>query len=110
MSNKPQMCHYELSSSFQIIIIVKLFCKFFLLFGSQNRDILNGIIANHSGKKIGDLYNAFTEQGGEMSYKSFSRRINKLSEGKYISTEKVSGTAGNTTIVSYSSVKKLTDF
>ena len=68
------------------------------------------IVKNNSGKKVGDLYNTFIEQGGEMSYKSFHRRITKLSEGKYIGTEKISGTTGNTTIVSYSSVKKLTDF
>jgi archaeal cell division control protein 6 len=68
------------------------------------------IIKEHSGKKIGDLYAVYTESGGEMSYKSFQRRIAKLSESRFISTEKVSGKTGNTTLVSYSSEKKLTEF
>ncbi len=68
------------------------------------------IVKTNSGKKIGDLYSTYTESGGEMSYKSFHRRIGKLNEGKFLSTEKVSGKEGNTTLVHYSSVKKLTDY
>ena len=68
------------------------------------------LIRENSGQKIGDLYNAYTKKGGEMSYKSFHRRIVKLDEGKFISTERVFGKEGNTTIINYSSDKKLTDF
>ena len=70
------------------------------------------LIKNHcpSGKKIGDIYSIYAEKGGEMSYKSFHRRITKLKEAKFISTEKVSGKEGNFTIVSYDALKKLTDF
>src|SRR3989338_4985111 len=71
--------------------------------------ILN-LIKDNSNSKIGDLFAKYTGLGGQMSYKSFQRRIVKLDEGKFISTEKVSNKEGNTTIVSYSSEKKLTEF
>ncbi len=77
--------------------------------GDELKLILN-LIRDHSNKKIGDIYTAYSKTGGDMSYKSFQRRINKLKEGRFISTEKVSGKDGNTTIVSYSTTKKLTDF
>jgi archaeal cell division control protein 6 len=68
------------------------------------------LIKDHNGKKIGDVYTAYSTMGGEMSYKSFNRRVNKLKESRFISTEKVSGRDGNTTLVHYSAEKKLTDF
>jgi archaeal cell division control protein 6 len=68
------------------------------------------LVRENSGQKMGDLYNAYTKKGGEMSYKSFHRRIIKLDEGKFISTERIFGKEGNTTIVNYSSDKKLTDY
>ncbi|MBI4980408.1 AAA family ATPase [Candidatus Woesearchaeota archaeon] len=68
------------------------------------------LVKEHAGKKIGDIYAAYAEMGGEISYKSFQRRIIKLQEGKFISTEKVSGKEGNTTIVNLSNEKKLTEF
>jgi cell division control protein 6 len=71
--------------------------------------ILN-LVRDNSGAKIGDMFKVYSSDGGQLSYKSFQRRINKLSEGRFISTEKVSGREGNTTIVSYASEKKLTEF
>ncbi len=68
------------------------------------------LVKNNSGKKIGDLFSTYSEQGGEMSYKSFHRRIMKLDEGKFLSTEKISGKEWNTTIVNYNAYKKLTEF
>lgn len=73
------------------------------------QNILN-LVRDHSEKKIGDVYAAYAETGGDLSYKSFQRRILKLSEGRFISTEKVFGKEGNTTIVRYASDKKLTEF
>jgi len=67
------------------------------------------LVKDHTGRKIGDIYTAYTEMGGELSYKSFQRRISKLSEGRFISTEKISGKEGNTTLISYAD-KKLTDY
>ena len=72
--------------------------------------IILELVKNNNGKKIGDIYNAYTEMNGEMSYKSFQRRILKLSEGRFINTEKISGDGGNSTIIYYSAEKKLTEF
>ncbi len=68
------------------------------------------VIKNNSGKRIGEIYSTFIEKEGEMSYSSFQRRISKLSEARFITTEKVSGKEGNTTVVHYSSERKLTEF
>ncbi len=75
----------------------------------EMRQILT-LVKENAGKKIGEIYAVYSEYGGEMSYKSFQRRIVKLQEGKFISTEKVSGKDGNTTIVNLSEEKKLTEF
>jgi cell division control protein 6 len=71
--------------------------------------VILDLVKDHTGKKIGDVYNAYTEMGGELSYKSFQRRIAKLKDGRFIFTEKISGKEGNTTFINYSD-KKLTDF
>ena len=71
--------------------------------------ILNLIRDNH-GKKIGDIFALYAEGGGELSYKSFQRRVLKLSEARFISTEKLSGKDGNTTILNYAADKKLIEF
>ena len=68
------------------------------------------IVKEASGERIGNLYNTYSNEGGTVSYKSFKRRVNKLEEGRFISTEKVSGKDGNTTLVHHSSDKKLTEF
>ncbi len=68
------------------------------------------LIKDHSGKKIGDIYAAYAEKGGDLSYKTFQRRINKLQESRFIETEKVTGNEGNTTIIHHSGYKKLTEF
>lgn len=68
------------------------------------------LIKDHSGQKIGDMFNLYVQKGGQMSYKSFQRKILKLKEGRYISTEKFSGKEGNTTFIHYSTHKKLTEF
>lgn len=68
------------------------------------------LVKENSGLKIGELYNLFQERGGEMSYKSFQRKISKLDEGRFLSAEKQSGKDGNTTVINYSQEKKLTEF
>ncbi len=74
----------------------------------EELQLLLDLIRDHSGKRIGDIYSAYAEMGGELSYKSFQRRINKLDESKFIVTEKVASKEGNTTIINYS--RKLSDF
>jgi Cdc6-like AAA superfamily ATPase len=68
------------------------------------------IIKENSGKKIGDLFKIYQEKGGSGVYKTFQRKISKLSDGKYITTKQVIGKQGNTTIVHYASNKKLDEF
>ncbi|MFH1276207.1 MAG: AAA family ATPase [Candidatus Woesearchaeota archaeon] len=68
------------------------------------------LIRVHSGKKIGDVYSTYAETGGDLSYKSFNRRITKLVEGKFIRTEKTSGSLGNSTLLHHVANKKLTEF
>ena len=77
--------------------------------GDELQLILN-LVKDNSGSKIGDIYSHYQQNGGEISYKSFQRRILKLKEARFVTTEKVSGEGGNTTLVHYSSHKKLTDY
>ena len=77
----------------------------------DEQNILN-IIKKNSEKKIGELYTIYKEQGGELVYKSFQRKIEKLQKNKFISVKKLSGGAeGSTSIVKYATAtKKLTEF
>ncbi|MDP6600354.1 MAG: AAA family ATPase [Candidatus Woesearchaeota archaeon] len=77
----------------------------------DEQNILN-LIKKNSEKKIGDLYNVYKEQGGELVYKSFQRKIEKLEKNKFVTVKKTSGGAdGNTSIVKYATeTKKLTEF
>ncbi len=77
----------------------------------DTQKILELIKAN-SGKKIGELFKHYQDNGGMIAYKSFQRKIAKLEGGRFISVEKVmGGKDGTTSIISYSGIpKKLTDF
>lgn len=69
------------------------------------------IIKPNSGKKIGELFRIYQENGGEATYKTFQRKIAKLNENRFISVEKIKGgKEGTTTIVSFEKEKKLTEF
>ena len=52
------------------------------------------------------------KEGGELVYKSFQRKIEKLEKNKFISVKKTSGgSEGNTSIIKYATeTKKLTEF
>ncbi|MFT4312980.1 MAG: Cdc6/Cdc18 family protein [Candidatus Woesearchaeota archaeon] len=78
----------------------------------ETQNILK-LIKLHSPCKIGDLYKEFDKtHRGDMSYKTFTRKIAKLEEGKFISVEKTSGgSQGNTSIITYNAnTKTLSDF
>jgi len=76
----------------------------------ESRKILD-LIKENSGKKIGEVFKIYQSQGGELTYKSFQRKINKLDENKFITTEKIIGGAeGTTTILKPAIDKKLTEF
>lgn len=70
------------------------------------------LIKKHSPSKIGDIFKIYQESGGTLSYKSFQRRVEKLSENKFISVKKITGgTEGSTTIIYYdSATRQLSDF
>ncbi len=76
----------------------------------EDLQVILRLIKENSGKKIGDFFVQYNELGNEMSYKSFQRRITKLEEARFITTEKISGKEGNTTILHYTGNKKLTEF
>lgn len=69
------------------------------------------IVKKNSGKKIGDLFKLYQDNGGKLVYKSFQRKIDRLQKNKFIIVEKTAGgEEGNTTIVKHNAEKKLTEF
>jgi Cdc6-like AAA superfamily ATPase len=68
--------------------------------------LIYDLVRENSGKKIGDLYKLYQKRGGASSYKTFQRKIAKLEEGRFITTQRQTGEGGNTTIVE----KTLKDF
>lgn len=78
---------------------------------ADDEQIILNLIKDNSGNKIGDLFKFYQEKGGKQTYKTFQRRIDKLEKGKYITTHKTEGgKEGNTTLIKYGEVKKLTEF
>jgi archaeal cell division control protein 6 len=76
----------------------------------EAQDILELIKAN-SGKKMGDLFNIYQEKGGSSVYRTFVRKVKKLSDGKFVNLiKKEGGAEGNITIVEATGVKKLNEF
>lgn len=76
----------------------------------EELNLVLSLIKNNNQSKIGDLFQKYLEKGGKLSYKSFTRKINRLEEGKFISTRQESKGGGVTTIISYGTEKKLTEF
>ncbi len=68
------------------------------------------LVKNNNENRIGDLYEKYTSNSGKLSYKSFTRKIDKLKDGRFVSTKQDRSGGGMTTIISYGSEKKLTDF
>lgn len=77
---------------------------------TEERVILN-LIKSNPGKKIGDLFDIYLANGGTGVYKTFQRKIKKLSDNKFLHVKKVTGgKEGTTTIVNAPQSTKLTDF
>jgi len=77
-------------------------------FGEEERKILD-IIKENSGKTTKELFDIYSKDGGDKSYRTFFRRIEDLKRGKMIETEEINeGFAGRATKVSYT--KKLDEF
>lgn len=66
---------------------------------NEDEKFILAMIKSNSGSKIGDLFRKYEEVQGKLSYKTFQRKIAKLSEGKYIKITKKQGAGGNTTII-----------
>ncbi len=76
----------------------------------ESRFILK-IIKENSGNKIGDLYKIYQKEGGGAVYKTFQRKIAKLSDSKFVHLEKSGGgSEGNTTLVTFSGNKTLDEY
>ncbi|MBI5391262.1 AAA family ATPase [Candidatus Woesearchaeota archaeon] len=77
----------------------------------DEQDILT-LVKENSGKKIGDLFQLYQQKQPTTQYKTFQRRIKKLSDNKFVFTEKIlGGTEGTTTKVSYQEkTRKLDEF
>jgi len=65
-------------------------------------------IKENSDKKIGDIFKAYKSKSGNSAYKTFQRKVDKLSKLGFITANKICDKKGNTTILSAS--KKLTEF
>lgn len=69
------------------------------------------IVKGHSGSKIGELYKLYQTAGGQGTYKTFTRKVDKLEQDNFVTQKKLyGGKDGNTTIVEYAKEKKLSEF
>jgi cell division control protein 6 len=72
------------------------------------------LVKKNPDTKTGELYKLYTKNGGKSSQKTFTRRLKKLEEGRFIAIEKIGGGIdGNTSIIRLASKpqnKKLTEF
>ncbi len=78
---------------------------------ASDEQLILELVKNNSGRKIGDFYKMYQENGGMLVYKSFQRKIDKLQKSKFVTVEKTAGgEEGNTTIIWHNPDKKLTEF
>mgnify|MGYP001567241534 FL=1 len=76
-----------------------------------DEQLILDLVKNNSGKKIGDFFKMYQQNGGNLVYKSFQRKIDKLQKNRFLFVEKTAGgDEGNTTIIKHNSEKKLTEF
>lgn len=78
---------------------------------TTNDQLILDLIKNNSGKRIGDIFKIYQDNGGNLVYKSFQRKIERLHKDRFIVLEKTAGgNEGNTTIIKHNAEKKLTEF
>lgn len=78
---------------------------------ATDEQLILDLVKKNSGKKIGDLFKIYQNNGGNIVYKSFQRKIDRLQKNRFIMVEKTAGgNEGNTTIIKHNSEKKLTEF
>ncbi|MFH1211990.1 MAG: AAA family ATPase [Candidatus Woesearchaeota archaeon] len=66
----------------------------------EDTQFILDIVRENTGRKIGELYEVYKQKGGKAVYKTFQRKIAMLEKNRFISTERLTGAGGNTTIIS----------
>ncbi len=69
-----------------------------------------GIIKTNSGIRIGDIFKKYEDSGGILSYKTFSRKIQTLAYGNFVTLKRIAGAGGNSTLIYHQNVKRLSEF
>lgn len=78
---------------------------------ATDEQLILDLVKANSGKRIGEIFKVYQARGGNLVYKSFQRKIDKLEKSRFIVVEKTAGGEdGNTTIIKHNSEKKLTEF
>ncbi len=76
----------------------------------EQKIILN-LIKQHTGKTSRELFKTYEDKGGEKSYRTFHRYLKELAKARMITLEEDNrGNDGRSTIVKYTSIKKLDEF
>ncbi|HLC84198.1 MAG TPA: AAA family ATPase [Candidatus Nanoarchaeia archaeon] len=68
------------------------------------------LIKKNSPSKIGDLFAIYQKEGGDCAYRTFQRKIEKLSLNKFIHVKKITGGAEGTTSIISAENKTLDEF
>ena len=78
--------------------------------GDDSKVIID-IVKDHSGSKIGAVFKIYQDKGGQATYKTFQRRVRKLTDNRFISARRITGGKdGTTTILSIDTTKKLSEY
>ncbi len=72
----------------------------------DNSKFISTIVKEHSGLRIGNLYKFYVDKGGSLSYKSFTRHIEKLEKGGFVLVERKQGFGGATSIIKFKEKEK----
>ena len=72
--------------------------------------IILEIVKANNGQKIGDIFKKYEDTGGKQSYKTFSRKVQTLAFGSFVTLKKIGGAGGNSTLVYYQMIKRLNEF
>jgi len=77
----------------------------------QDTKLVYDVVKSSGGGKSGDLYKLYKDKGGEGTYKTFSRKIEKLVKAGLIKANTIlGGKDGSTTHITLASSKDLGDF
>ena len=68
------------------------------------------VVKLYNGLKIGDLFKKYEDAGGKQSYKTFTRKIQVLAYGGFVSLKRTVGAGGNSTLVFHQQLKRLDQF